>query len=104
MIIRLNEHPTINEIIITGEKASKFKDAIKENIKSKKNGPFIKSFIAEDEKKIKKLYSSLGFNFLKVDSKIETFPKKRVNVYFNLDYSEITFELLVLLSSFFCTE
>ena len=51
LIIRLNEHPTINEIIITGEKASKFKDAIKENIKSKKNGPFIKSFIAEDEKK-----------------------------------------------------
>ena len=36
LIIRLNEYPTINEIIITGEKASKFKDAIKENIKSKK--------------------------------------------------------------------
>ena len=48
LIISLNEHPTINEIIITGEKATKFKDAIKENIKSKKNGPFIKSFIAED--------------------------------------------------------
>ena len=90
LIIRLNEYPTINEIIITGEKASKFKDAIKENIKSKKNGPFIKSFIAEDEKKIKKLYSSLGFNFLKVNSKIETFPKKRVNVYFNLDKGELT--------------
>ena len=53
LVIEVVEHPVINEIIVTGEKATKFKDAIKENIKSKKNGPFIKSFVAEDEKMIK---------------------------------------------------
>ena len=34
---------------------------------------------------IKKLYASLGFNFLEVKSKVETFPKKRVNLYFEIE-------------------
>ncbi len=88
--IKLVEYPVINEIIISGEKTEKFKEAIKKSIKSKKNGPFIKSFISDDEKLIKRIYSTLGFNFLKVKSKIETFPKKRVNVYFELDKGERT--------------
>ncbi len=84
LVITLNEYPVINEIIIVGEKTTKFQEAIKKNITSKKNGPFKKSFIAEDEKLIKKLYSTLGFNFIEINSKIETFSKKRVNVYFEL--------------------
>ena len=76
LIVNLKEYPVINEIIITGEKASKFKEAIKKNIKSKKNGPFKKSFISEDEKLIKILYSTLGYNFIEINSKIETSQKK----------------------------
>ena len=76
LFIKLIEYPVINEIIIVGEKTNKYKEAIKENIKSKKNGPFVKALIADDEIIIKKLYSSLGFNFLEVKSKVETFPKK----------------------------
>lgn len=90
LIIKLSEYPVINQIIVIGEKATKFKEAIKKNIKSKKNGPFIKSFISDDEKTIKKLYSTLGYNFLEVQSKIETFSKKRVNVYFEIDKGEKT--------------
>lgn len=90
LIVNLKEYPVINEIIITGEKASKFKEAIKKNIKSKKNGPFKKSFISEDEKLIKILYSTLGYNFIEINSKIETFSKKRVNVYFELNKGERT--------------
>ena len=81
LFINLLEYPVINEIIIIGETANKYKDAIKKNIKSKKNGPFVKALISEDETIIKKLYSSLGFNFLEVKSKVESFPKKRVNIY-----------------------
>ena len=55
--INLVEHPVINEIIIIGEKTQKYQEAIKDNIKSKKNGPFVKSLIAEDETVIKKIYS-----------------------------------------------
>ena len=50
----------------------------------------LKSLIADDEIIIKKLYSSLGFNFLEVKSKVEKFPKKIVNVYFELDKGEKT--------------
>ena len=63
LFVNLTEYPVINEIIIIGEKANKYKKAIKENIKSKKNGQFVKSLIADDEIIIKKLYGSLGFNF-----------------------------------------
>ncbi len=90
LFISLVEYPVINEVIIVGEKTKKFKDAIIENIKSKKNGPFIKSFVSEDEIKIKRLYSSLGFNFVDVESKVETFTKKRVNIYFELNKGERT--------------
>ena len=90
LFIKLIEYPVINEIIIVGETANKYKEAIKKNIKSKKNGPFVKSLISDDEIIIKKLYSSLGFNFLEIKSKVETFPKKRVNVYFEIEKGEKT--------------
>ena len=90
LYIKLIEYPVINEIIIVGESANKYKEAIKKNIKSKKNGPFVKALIADDEILIKKLYSSLGFNFLEIKSKVETFPKKRVNVYFEIEKGEKT--------------
>ncbi len=90
LFVNLTEYPVINEIIIIGEKANKYKKAIIENIKSKKNGPFVKSLIVDDEVIIKKLYGSLGFNFLNVKSKIESFPKKRVNVFFEIEKGEKT--------------
>ena len=90
LFIKLTEYPIINEIIIVGEMPKSFKEQIKKQIKSKKNGPFVKSLIADDEATIKKMYSSLGFNFLEVKSKVEKFPKKIVNVYFELDKGEKT--------------
>ncbi len=90
LFIKLIEYPIINEIIIVGETANKFKEQIKKQIKSKKNGPFAKSLISDDETTIKKLYSSLGYNFVEVKSKVEKFPNKIVNVYFELDKGEKT--------------
>ena len=90
LFIKLVEYPVINEIIIIGEKAEKYKEEIKKQIKSKKNGPFVKSLIANDEDTIKQLYGSLGFNFLEVKSKVETFEKKRVNLYFEIEKGEKT--------------
>ena len=43
LFVNLIEYPVINEIIIVGESANKYKEAIKKNIKSKKNGPFVKA-------------------------------------------------------------
>ena len=75
LIIDLIEYPVINEVIIVGEKTKNFKMQSKKTLNQKKNGPFIKSFVSEDEIKIKRLYSTLGFNFVEVESKIETFQK-----------------------------
>ena len=43
------------KLLIVGENAKKFKEQIKKQIKSKKNGPFVKSLIADDEATIKKI-------------------------------------------------
>ena len=77
LFIKLTEYPIINEIIIVGENAKKFKEQIKKQIKSKKNGPFVKSLIADDEATIKKMYSSLGFNFLEGKVKSRKISKKK---------------------------
>ncbi len=89
LLIELKEYPVINEIIIEGEKTKKYKEALLNQINSKKNGPFIKSLITQDEKLIKNLYSQLGFNFLKVNSKFEKFDN-RVNLYFQIEKGEKT--------------
>ena len=44
LFIKLIEYPVINEIIIVGETASKFKEQIKKQIKSKKKWSFCKVF------------------------------------------------------------
>ncbi len=90
LLINLEEYPVINEIIIKGEKAKKYREAIIKRIESKKNGPFVKSLIIKDEKMIKNLYSTLGFNFLKVNSKFESFDNNRVNLYFEIEKGEKT--------------
>ncbi len=89
LLIELKEYPVINEIIIEGEKTKKYKEALLNQINSKKNGPFIKSLITQDEKLIKNLYSQLGFNFLKVNTKFEKFDN-RVNLYFQIEKGEKT--------------
>ena len=71
--ISLIEHPVVNQLIILGEPKESFKDEIRKLIKSKEKKPFIKSFLTEDINLIKRLYSSIGFNFAEVETKIIVF-------------------------------
>ena len=68
--INLEEHLVINELIILGEPSNKYKKEINRIIKLKKQESFIKNYLSEDVAKIKKLYSSLGYNFVEVETKI----------------------------------
>ena len=70
LFINVKEHPIINQLIITGEKSNKYKDEIKKIIKLKQKSSFIKSYLTEDVNTIKSLYSSLGYNFVEVDTKL----------------------------------
>ena len=88
--ITVQEYPSINEILIEGEKAKKITKVILDQIKLQKNDSFIKSYLIEDIGKIKQLYSQLGYNFVKVDSKIENFSANRLNLTFFLDKGKKT--------------
>ena len=70
--IVLKEYPVINQLILIGEESNKYKELIKKTIRLKEKKSFIKSFLAKDLETIKKLYSSLGYNFSKVEAKIKT--------------------------------
>ena len=69
--INLSEYPIINQIIITGESKNRLVEQLKKLITIKERRPFLKSNLAKDIETIKQLYSSLGYNFSKVETKIK---------------------------------
>ena len=80
--INVKEYPAINAIKIEGEKANKIREAILERLDLKEKNSFIKSKLSDDINKIKKIYASMGFNFVEVDAKIENFDDNRLNLIF----------------------
>ena len=82
LIVNVEEYTVLNNVAIEGEKSTKIKEALLENIKLKSKSSFIKNKINNDIKIIKKLYSSIGFNFASVEAKIENFDNNRVNLTF----------------------
>ena len=72
-ILRVNvkEYPVVNQLIIVGEKKKANREQIKKLIKLKEKKSFIKPYLAKDIEIIKKLYSSLGYNFAKVEAKVK---------------------------------
>ena len=81
--ISLLEYPVINELLILGEESSKYTDRIKEIINLKAKDSFIKSSLSKDVEIIKKLYSSLGFNFVKVDTKVRKIDTNNLDLIFD---------------------
>jgi len=78
--INLTEYPTVNQLIIVGEKSKKNLEQIKKIIKLKEKRSFIKSYLSKDIEIIRSLYSSRGYN----DSKVEVKVKKIDNENFDL--------------------
>ena len=77
--IFVKEYPVINQLAIVGEKNKRYKDEIRKLISLKEKRSFINSNLSNDIEIIKKLYASLGYNAIKINSKI-----KKINEY-NLD-------------------
>ncbi len=88
--IVVKEYPIISSIEIEGEPKEERIEKLLEVIASKKNSPFITNILREDVDMIKKLYLSLGYNFTKIDSKIEEIGKNRVNLFFFIDKGKKT--------------
>ena len=88
--IRLIEYPVINQLVIIGEESKKYKDQIRKIIKLKEKDSFILNILSNDVETIKKLYSSLGFNFVKIECQIKEIDKSNIYLIFNIDKGEET--------------
>ena len=89
--IFVKEYPTINDILLNGEESNNIQKAILEKIQLKPKQSFIESKLNDDIRLIKNLYSSIGFNFATIDSKIEKFSENRVNLLFDINKGDKTF-------------
>ena len=69
--INLKEYPIVNQLIIIGENKKTLKEQITKLIQLKEKKAFIRPYLAKDIDIIKKLYSSLGYNFIEVETKVK---------------------------------
>jgi len=88
--IKVKEYSTINFVDLRGEKSTKIKSKILEQLKLKAKDSFVESRLYDDVDKIKKIYASIGFNFATVEAKIEKFDNKRVNLIYVLEKGKKT--------------
>ena len=90
LTLNLKEYPIVNQLIITGEDSNRYKEQIKKIIKLKQKGSFIRSYLSNDINLIKQLYSSLGYNFADVQTKINEIDKGKYDLLIEIDRGEKT--------------
>ena len=90
LTINLTEYPVISQLVVVGEPKKKYSDQIKKIIQLKQKGSFIKTNLSRDVDTIKKLYSSLGYNFVKIDTKIREIDKSNIDLIFEINKGEVT--------------
>ena len=90
LVIKVKEYPTINQLIILGEKSNRYKDQIQKVMSQKKSGSFIKNNLDSDIKKIKKLYSSAGYNFANVTPKIKKIDEDNIDLVIDIERGDQT--------------
>ena len=88
LTIVVKENPLVESIIFKGEKAEKYKEAIKEILLLREKGSFIENDIKHDINQVKTFYRELGFYFVKIDTNIEKLEKNKVKIIFSIDKGE----------------
>ncbi len=88
--VNLQEYPIINELVILGESKSQYRNEIKKLINLKKNGSYIETKLSQDIEIIKKLYSSIGFNFSTVETKIKKIDDDNLDLVFDIKKGNLT--------------
>ena len=72
-------------MIVVGEKTKKLKEQIIKVIKTKENRSFIKSYFSNDIELIKTLYSSLGYNFTKVEASVKKIDENNLDLVIEIE-------------------
>ena len=88
--IDLKEYPSLNSVSIVGEKSITISKKVLERLQLQEKTSFIKNKLVEDVDIIKKIYTSMGFNFVDVEAKIEKFSDNRVNLIYFLKKGDKT--------------
>ena len=65
LAIFVKEYPIINSINLEGEKSKTITKKVLEKLNLKEKESFIENKLSQDINLIKKIYSSIGFNFVK---------------------------------------
>jgi outer membrane protein insertion porin family len=90
LTINLNEYPLINEIVLIGEPSKKISEQIKKIISLKEKNSFIRNNLNKDVNLIKKLYSSLGFKFTNIDTKVRKIDENNYDIAIEIDKGNLT--------------
>jgi outer membrane protein insertion porin family len=88
--VELKEYPVINQLVLIGEPRKGLTDQIKNLISLKEKKSFIKNYLSKDINIIKDLYSSLGYNFVKVEPKIREIDNKNLDLIIEIEKGEKT--------------
>ena len=83
--INLKEYPVINQLILIGEKSNRIKKQIKKIISLKEKRSFIKSKLSNDLETIKNLYSSIGYNFPKVEARVKEVDSNNLDIIIDIE-------------------
>jgi len=90
LVINVKEFPIVNQLIVLGEKSNKYVEQVKKIISTKEKRSFIKSDLIKDIEKIKKLYSTAGYNFAEVDTKIKEIDGENLDIVIEIKRNDIT--------------
>ena len=90
LTINLNEYPLINEIVLIGEPSKKISEQIKKIISLKEKNSFIKNNLNKDVILIKNLYSSLGFKFTNINTKVRKIDENNYDIAIDIDKGNLT--------------
>ena len=88
--IYLVEYPVINNLIILGEPKKALEEQIRKIISLKNKNSFIKSNLSADVDKIKTIYSSIGYNFTNIETKVRKIDKNNVDLIYEINKGEIS--------------
>ena len=89
LTIDVKEYPTINQLIIIGEKSKRIIEELKKTISLKEKNSFIEADLAKDIERIKDIYAFSGFNKVQVEPKIKRYDNK-VDLIFEINTGNIS--------------
>ena len=90
LIIFIEENPIVQNLVLEGIKAEKFKEKILEILSIKERTSFIQSKLKKDISIIKKSFEDVGYYFVKIDTKIIENDNNTVDLIYDIDLGKKT--------------